>query len=86
MLVHTQDVGLKCFYCCNIFCNDWCECVGECARHHDIFLVHLSLGNKVVLYCIVMNTVVLYCISVKYFRLVFLLRGKASISSEPFLA
>ena len=28
--------------------------MGECARHHDIFLAHLSLGNKVVLYCIVL--------------------------------
>ena len=36
-----------------LFFNDWCECVGEYARHDDIFLVHLSLGNKVVLYCIV---------------------------------
>ena len=30
MLVHTQNVGLKCFYCCNNFFNDWCECVHEC--------------------------------------------------------
>ena len=37
-----------------LFFNDWCECASECARHHDIFLVRLSLGNKsciVILYC-----------------------------------
>ena len=27
--------------------------MGECARHHDIVMVHLSLGNEVVLYCTV---------------------------------
>ena len=32
-----------------LFFNDWCECMGECAQHHDIFPVYLSLGNKVVL-------------------------------------
>ena len=52
---------LKCFYCYNtlfiyLFFNDWCECVGECTRHHDILLVHLSLCNKscIVVYCISM--------------------------------
>ena len=30
--------------------NDWHECVGECAQHHNIFLVHLSLGNIAVVY------------------------------------
>ena len=27
---------------------DGCECVGECTWHHETFLVHLSLGNRVV--------------------------------------
>ena len=31
------------------FLCDWCECVYECALCHNTILVHLSLGNKVVL-------------------------------------
>ena len=31
---------------------DWCECMYECAWYHNTFSVHLSLGNKGVLYCI----------------------------------
>ena len=30
---------------------DWCECVYERAWYHNTLLVHLSLGNEVVLYC-----------------------------------
>ena len=33
--------------------------VYECAWYHNTFLVHLSLGNKVVLYCIVLYCIVL---------------------------
>ena len=32
---------------------DWCECVYKCVWYHNTFLVHLSLGNEVVLYWIV---------------------------------
>ena len=39
------------------FLCDWCECVYECAWYHNTFLVHLSLGDKVVLYCIVMTRI-----------------------------
>ena len=36
-------------------------CVCECALYHNTLLVHLSLGNKVVLYGIVLCCIVLYC-------------------------
>ena len=32
------------------FWKDWCECVGECAQHHNMLLMHLLLGSKVVLF------------------------------------
>ena len=38
---------------------DWCECVYECAWYHKTFLVHLSLGNQVVSYCIVLSLLLL---------------------------
>ena len=46
-------------FCCCFLC-DWCECVYECAWYHNTFLVYLSFGNKVVLYC-----VLLYCMKKK---------------------
>ena len=41
--------------------------VCECAWYHNTFLVHLSLGNKVVLYCI--NLECLYDVGVLFIQI-----------------
>ena len=48
------------------------ECGSECIWHHDTFLVHFSIGNIIVFYCIV------YCIVLNLFPCYLIITAKTA--------